>query len=152
MSWARSFYLKERSSLYKYKRIMSSHFCFKWSLWSFSSKMSEMSIMLIMLTVITSDSSDQSNHFKTLITQWLANYCCYIISCKRVLTSALQRFVVIYTSSLQFLLLILESFSDLSVHLNWLREERCLCYSACKKTWSDFVNLLTCLLFFKESA
>ncbi len=37
--------------------------------------MSKSSIMLIMLTVITSDSSNQSNHFKTLITQWLFNYC-----------------------------------------------------------------------------
>ncbi len=27
MSWAWSFYLKEWSSLYKYRRIMSSHFC-----------------------------------------------------------------------------------------------------------------------------
>ncbi len=86
MSWARSFYLKERSSLYKHKRIMSSCFCSEWSLWSFLSKMSEMNIMLIMLTVITSDSSDQSNHFKTLITQWLFNYCYYIISCEKVLT------------------------------------------------------------------
>ena len=85
MSWAWSFYLREQSSLYRYKRIMSSHLCSEWSLWSFSSKMSKMSIMLIMLTVITSDSSDQSNHFKTLITQWLFNYCCYIISCERVL-------------------------------------------------------------------
>ncbi len=42
--------------------------------------------MLIMLTVITSDSNDQSDHFKTLITQWLFNHCCYIISCKKVLT------------------------------------------------------------------
>ena len=42
--------------------------------------------MLIMLTVITSDSSDQSDHFKTLITQWLFNHCCYIILCKKVLT------------------------------------------------------------------
>ncbi len=48
--------------------------------------MSKMSIMLIMLIMITLDSSDQSNHFKTLITQWLFNHCCYIISCKRVLT------------------------------------------------------------------
>ena len=86
MSWARSFYLKEQSSLYKHKRIMSSHFCSEWSFWSFSSKMSEISIMLIMLTVITSDSSDQSNHFETLITQWLSNHCYYIILCERVLT------------------------------------------------------------------
>jgi len=49
-------------------------------------------------------------------------------------------------------LLILESFSDLLKHLSWLREEKCLCYSACKKTWSNFINLLTCLLFFEESA
>ncbi len=86
MSWARSFYLRKRSSLYKHKRIVSSHFCSEWSLWSFSSKMSKMSIMLIMLTVIISDSSDQSDHFKTLITQWLSNHCCYVITCKRVLT------------------------------------------------------------------
>jgi len=86
MSWARSFYLREQSLLYKHKRIMSSRFCSEWSLWSFLSKMSKMSIMLIMLTVITSDSNDQSDHFKTLITQWLFNHCCYIISCKRVLT------------------------------------------------------------------
>ncbi len=65
---------------------MSSYFCSEWSLWSFLSKMSKMSIMLIMLTVITSDSSNQSNHFEILITQWLFNHCCYIISCKRVLT------------------------------------------------------------------
>ncbi len=39
-----------------------------------------------MLTVITSDSSDQSDHFKTLITQWLFNHCCYIILCEKVLT------------------------------------------------------------------
>ena len=65
---------------------MSSHFCSEWSLWSFLSKMSKMSIMLIMLTVITSDSNDQNNHFEILITQWLFNHCCYIISCKRVLT------------------------------------------------------------------
>ncbi len=86
MSWARSFYLRERSSLYRYKRILSSYLCSEWLFWSFLSKMSKMSIMLIMLTVITSDSSNQSNHFKTLITQWLFNHCCYIISCKRVLT------------------------------------------------------------------
>ncbi len=86
MSWAWSFYLREQSLLYRHKRIMSSCLCFEWSLRSFLSKMSEMSIMLIMLTVITSDSNDQSNHFKTLITQWLFNHCCYIISCKRVLT------------------------------------------------------------------
>ena len=65
---------------------MSSHLCSEWSLWSFSSKMSKVSIMLVMLTVITSDSSDQSDHFEILITQWLSNHCCYIISCKRVLT------------------------------------------------------------------
>ena len=53
MSWAWSFYLREWSSLYKYKRIMSSHFCSEWSLWSSLSKMSKMSNMLIMLTVIT---------------------------------------------------------------------------------------------------
>ncbi len=86
MSWAWSFYLREQSSLYKYKRIMSNYLCFEWSFWSSSSKMSKMSIMLIMLTVITSDLNNQSNHFKTLITQWLFNHCCYIISCKRVLT------------------------------------------------------------------
>jgi len=86
MSWAWSFYLREWSSLYKHRRIVSSHLCFEWSFWSSSSKMSKMSIMLIMLTVITFDSNDQSDHFKTLITQWLFNYCCYIISCKRVLT------------------------------------------------------------------
>ena len=38
------------------------------------------------------------------------------------------------------------------MHLNWLREERCLCYSACKETWSDFIDSLTRLLFFKKSA
>ncbi len=86
MSWARSFYLRKRSLLYRHRRIMSSHFCSEWSLWSFSSKMSKMSIMLIMLTVIISDSSDQSDHFETLITQWLSNHCCYVITCKRVLT------------------------------------------------------------------
>ncbi len=86
MSWARSFYLRKRSSLYRHKRIVSSHLCFEWSLWLFSSKMSKMSIMLIMLTVITSDSSDQSNHFEILITQWLSNHCCYVITCERVLT------------------------------------------------------------------
>ena len=72
--------------LYKYKKIMLSHLCSEWSFWSFLSKMSEMSIMLIMLTVITSDLSNQSDHFKILITQWLFNHCCYIISCKKVLT------------------------------------------------------------------
>jgi len=82
MSWARSFYLREWSSLYKHRRIMSSYLCSEWSLWSFSSKMSKMSIMLIMLTVITSDSSDQSNHFKTLITQWLFKHCFYLIMWK----------------------------------------------------------------------
>ncbi len=93
MSWARSFYLRKRSSLYKHKRIVSSHFCSEWSFWSFSSKMSKMSIMLIMLTVITSDLSDQSNHFKTLITQWLFNHWCYVITCERVLTlDSLLRF------------------------------------------------------------
>ncbi len=86
MSWARSFYLRERLSLYRHRRIVSSCLCSEWSLWSFSSKMSEMSIMLVMLTVITSDSSDQSDHFETLIIQWLSNHCCYIISCERVLT------------------------------------------------------------------
>ncbi len=86
MSWARSFYLREWSSLYKHKRIVSSHLCSEWSFWSFSSKMSKMSIMLIMLTVIISDSSDQSDHFETLIIQWLFNHCCYVITCKRVLT------------------------------------------------------------------
>jgi len=49
-------------------------------------------------------------------------------------------------------LLILKSFSDLIMHLNWLHEERCLCYSAYKETWSDLVDLLTCLLFSEESA
>ncbi len=93
MSWARSFYLRERSLLYRHRRIVSSRLCSEWSLWSFSSKMSKMSIMLIMLTVITSDSSDQSNHFEILITQWLSNHCCYIISCERVLTlDSLLRF------------------------------------------------------------
>ncbi len=90
MSWARSFYLRKQSSLYRHRRIVSSCFCSEWSLWSFSSKMSKMSIMLIMLTVITSDLSDQSNHFKTLITQWLFNHCCYVITCERVLTSCLM--------------------------------------------------------------
>ncbi len=66
--------------------------------------------------------------------------------------SALRRFVAICASSSQFLLLILESFSDLLMHLSWLHEERCLCYSTCKETWSDFINLLTRLLFFEESA
>ncbi len=65
MSWARSFYLRKRSLLYKHRRIMSSHLCSEWSLWSSSSKMSKMSIMLIMLTVIISDSSDQSDHFQS---------------------------------------------------------------------------------------
>ena len=93
MSWARSFYLRKRSSLYKHRRIMSSHLCSEWLFWSFLSKMSKMSNTLIMLTVITSDSSDQSDHFKTLITQWLFNHCCYIILCKRVLTlDSLLRF------------------------------------------------------------
>ncbi len=59
-------------------------------------------------------------------------------------------FIAICTSSSQFLLLILESFSDLLMHLNWLHEERCLCYSACKETWSDFVDSLTHLLFSEE--
>ncbi len=93
MSWAQSFYLRKWSSLYRHRRIMSSHLCSEWSLWSFSSKMSKMSIMLIMLTVITSDSSDQSDHFETLITQWLSNHCCYVITCERVLTlDSLLRF------------------------------------------------------------
>jgi len=48
-------------------------------------------------------------------------------------------------------LFILESFSNLFMHLSWLREERCLCYSACEKIWSDLVNSLTRLLFFEES-
>ncbi len=64
---------------------MSSCLCSEWLFWSFLSKMSKINIMLIMLTVITSDSSNQSNHFKTLITQWLFNYYCYIISYERVL-------------------------------------------------------------------
>ncbi len=76
MSWARSFYLRERSSLYRHRRIVSSRSCSEWSFWSFSSKMSKVSIMLAMLTVITSDSSDQSDHFEILITQWLFNHCC----------------------------------------------------------------------------
>ncbi len=38
------------------------------------------------------------------------------------------------------------------MHLSWLHEERCLCYSACKETWSDFVDSLTYLLFSEESA
>ncbi len=62
---------------------MLSHFCSEWSFWSFLSKMSKMNIMLIMFTVITSDSSNQNDHFKILITQWLFNHCCYIISCKK---------------------------------------------------------------------
>jgi len=66
--------------------------------------------------------------------------------------SALRRFIVICALSLQFLLLILESFSDLLVHLSWLHEERCLCYSACKETWSDFIDSLTRLLFSEKSA
>ncbi len=45
-----------------------------------------------------------------------------------------------------------KSFSDLLVHLSWLHEERCLHYSACKETWSDFVDLLTHLSFSEESA
>ena len=93
MSWAWSFYLREWSLLYKYKRIMSSHFCREWSFWSFLNRVSKMNIMLIMLTVITSDSSDQSNHFKTLITQWLFNHCCYIILCKRVLIQIFLKIV-----------------------------------------------------------
>ncbi len=93
MSWARSFYLRERSSLYRHRRIVPSRLCSEWSLQSFPSKMSKMSIMLIMLTVITSDSSDQSDHFETLITQWLLNHCCYVITCGRVLTlGSLLRF------------------------------------------------------------
>ncbi len=93
MSWARSFYLREQSLLYRHKKIMSSYFCSEWLFWSSLSKMSKMSIMLIMLTVIIFDSSDQSNHFKTLITQWLFNHCCYVITCKRVLTlDSLLRF------------------------------------------------------------
>ncbi len=76
MSWARSFYLRERSSLYRHRRIVSSRLCSEWSLWSFSSRVSKLSIMLVMLTMITSDSSDQSNHFEILITQWLSNQCC----------------------------------------------------------------------------
>ncbi len=93
MSWARSFYLRERSSLYRHRRIMSSHLCSEWSLWSSSSKVSKMSNTLIMLTVITSDLSNQSDHFKTLITQWLFNHCYYIIICERVLTlDSLLRF------------------------------------------------------------
>ncbi len=91
MSWARSFYLRKRSSLYRHRRIMSSCFCSEWSLWSFSSKMSKMSIMLIMLTVIISDLSDQSDHFETLITQWLSNHCCYVITCERVLTFVISK-------------------------------------------------------------
>ncbi len=87
MSWARSSYLREWSSLYRHRRIMSSHLCSEWSLWSFLSKMSKVSNTLIMLIVITSDSSDQSNHFETLITQWLFNHCYYIINCERVLTT-----------------------------------------------------------------
>ncbi len=75
ISWAWNFYLRKQSLLYKYKRIMLSHFCSEWSFWSFLSKMSKMSIMLIMLTVITFNSSNQNNHFKTLITQWLFNHC-----------------------------------------------------------------------------
>ncbi len=51
-----------------------------------------------------------------------------------------------------FFLLILKSFSDLLMHLSWLREERCFRYSACKETWSDFVDSLTHLLFSEESA
>ncbi len=66
--------------------------------------------------------------------------------------SALWMFIMICTSSLQFLLLILKSFSDLLMHLSWLHEERCLRCSACKETWSDFIDLLTCLLFSEESA
>ncbi len=93
MSWARSFYLRKRSSLYRHRRIVSSRLCSEWSLRSFLSKMSKMSIMLVMLTVITSDSSDQSDHFETLITQWLFNHCCYVITCERVLTlDSLLRF------------------------------------------------------------
>ena len=46
----------------------------------------------------------------------------------------------------------LKSFSDLLMHLSWLREERCFCYSACEETWSDFVDSLTRLLFSEESA
>ncbi len=61
-------------------------------------------------------------------------------------------FIAICMLSLQFLLLILEFFSDLLMHLSWLHEEKCLCYSACKKTWSNFVDLLTRLLFSEESA
>ncbi len=49
-------------------------------------------------------------------------------------------------------MLILKSFSDLLVHLSWLREERCLCYSAYEETWSDFIDSLTHLLFSEESA
>ncbi len=93
MSWARSFYLREWSSLYRHKRIVSSRFCSEWSLWSFLSMMSKMSNTLVMFTVITSDSNDQSDHFKTLITQWLSNHCYYVISCERVLTlDSLLRF------------------------------------------------------------
>ncbi len=29
---------------------------------------------------------DQSDHFEALITQWLSDYCCYVITCERVLT------------------------------------------------------------------
>ncbi len=106
MNWAWSFYLRKRSLLYKHRRIMSSHLCSEWSFWSSSSKMSKMSIMLIMLTVITSDSNDQSNHFKTLITQWLFNYCCYVITCKRVLTNSFSDWVeMLQNESYHYLLL-----------------------------------------------
>jgi len=49
-------------------------------------------------------------------------------------------------------LLIFKSFSDLLMHLSWLHEERCLCYSAYKETWSDLVDSLTHLLFSEKSA
>ncbi len=75
--------------------------------------------MLIMLIVITSDSSDQSDHFKTLITQWLFNHCCYVISYKRVLTlNLLLRFLFwkslflhVFSSYNQKLYLALQKFS-----------------------------------------
>ncbi len=38
------------------------------------------------------------------------------------------------------------------MHLSWLHKERCFRYSACKETWSDFIDSLTCLLFFEEFA
>ncbi len=114
------------------------------------SELSHFQLFFWIKSFLTSLNLHEIFHCLLLIFWWLSSDCLYLMWCIHYVL-ILQSFYILHALSLQFSLLMFETFLKLLESLNLSYKVQCLCFSACKATWLNFIASSTCLQFLEKS-